>query len=145
MNKILFIISVIVTTGFYAKSQSATNIHFEVGLQYFTNYDFDLNRPTGIVVRDNGFFKIDIGEEGRGRFYYLSSNADGGMGQKIIYTISNAEYKTYSDGSRFLKINSYWEDGSQITIMVNYKTNKNKNVISSIAMIGSNNEGTLHY
>jgi len=136
---------IIFITGVNAKSQSASNVHFEVGLQYFTNYDFDLNKPTGIAIRDNGYFKVDIGENGRGKFYYLSSNADGGMGQKIIYTITNAEYKTYIDGSKFLKINSYWEDGSEITIMVNYKISKNKNVISSIAMIGINNEGTLHY
>jgi len=145
MKKILLVLLIIASTGFNSKSQNVANVHYEVGLSYSTNYDFDLNKPTGIVVIDNGYFKIDIGEDGRGKFYYLSGNAYGGNSQKIIYTISNAEFKSYSNGDKFLNINAMWEDGTELTIMVNFKIKKKKELISSIAIKGANNEGTLHY
>lgn len=143
--KKLILLLVMTISGLGSKAQIVTNLHFDAELRYSTNYEFDINKASGLVINDFGYFKIDIEEDGKGRFYYFSRAANDGFGQKVIYKITKAEYRTYTDGSRFLNIDSYWEDGSIITVRVNFKTTRGKDYIQSIAMIGSTNEGTLHY
>jgi len=137
---IVFIFTILFS--FCLHAQKVTNWHASKTLLYATNYDFDLNKPTGLPIRDQFSFKIDIGYDGVGKIYFLSNGAYYGNGQKLVYIIDYATYEHFDDGKKFIDIRAH-NEYANFTFNVFLK--KKKEQIIKIATINKTNDGTLYY
>jgi hypothetical protein len=142
LKNAIFVLCLLLIGNSSISAQRVTNWHRSKTLHYNTNYDFDLNRSTGIAIKDNGTFRIDIEYNGTGKIYYLSGGAFYGNGQKLIYTIDYADYRTFTDNSRYISIQAH-NEYSQFTFNISIK--KKKERIIKIAQINKNHEGVVYY
>ena len=142
MKKTINVLCLLCIYAYSVHAQKVTNWHRSKTLHYNTNYDFDLNKPTGIAIRDNSTFKIDIENDGTGKIYFLSSGAYYGNSQKLIYTVDHADYRTFTDGRRFINIQAH-NEYSDFTFNISIK--KKKELITKVAQINKDHQGSLFY
>jgi len=121
-------------------AQRITNWNADVSFHSWTGYDFDLNKPVGMLIPTYVSFKININGSGTGIVYLLKSDNN----QKLIYNIDYATHKEYTDGGEYIEINTHNENGDFI-VRVTIKTKRKKTIIKKIALIASNHQGSLFY
>lgn len=116
-----------------------SNWNGKATFSYCYNYDFDINRQTGETIHKSCSFLIDIVADGTGRFIFL----DAENGDKFVYSIEEADYGNYKDGSRYLKMLCKNDYGIS-TVYVSLKNRRDKESITKLAILKpKTNAGTV--
>lgn len=140
MNRNIMAVCLLFSLQWISSASFGQQWNGEATFNHVCNYDFDVNRQTGATIKKSCSFLIDVSSQGTGRFVFL----DAEYGDKFIYTIQDAAFGKYTDGTDYLKLQCKDEHGLCI-VFVSLKTNrKGKQSITKLAIVKPNtNEGTL--
>ncbi len=140
MKKIVFLLLFLIHSVIYAQ------LNVKVDFYKCTNYDFDLNQATGALINLHNAFLINYNSEGVGKFIFLSNVDDIYQDtKKYKYDILQVSHGSYTDGVKYIKLRCLDFFDRKTKIFLTLKTKNNKQIISKIAIINEDNEGTLYW